>query len=225
MSAPENYRKLGNVGIAFKGEYKSDQQYKYANSVYYDGSTYIALKDNPSGNPKDDRVNWMYLARGVVSSGAVTSVNGQTGDVELVIPSKTSELENDSGYIPDNKVLETKEEVSANTNKGYLADALVVKEINGSLMGFIVTKTFTITTYASTKILAQFYSVVNLPITTPSGYTALCIKRCYSANYGYNNFSPNSITNTLVSGAMQNIGNAESLIGNITLEVVFVKNI
>lgn len=34
-----------------------------------------------------------------VGGGAVDSVNGQVGDVVLEIPSKTSQLENDSGFV------------------------------------------------------------------------------------------------------------------------------
>ena len=52
--------------------------------------------------------------------GAVDSVNGMTGDVVLEIPSKTSQLENDSGFItsiPDEYVTET--ELDA---KGYLTE-------------------------------------------------------------------------------------------------------
>ena len=52
--------------------------------------------------------------------GKVDSVNGMTGDVVLEIPSKTSQLENDSGFltqIPDEYVTET--ELDA---KGYLTE-------------------------------------------------------------------------------------------------------
>ena len=52
--------------------------------------------------------------------GAVDSVNGMTGDVVLDIPSKTSDLVNDSGFltqIPDEYVTET--ELDA---KGYLTE-------------------------------------------------------------------------------------------------------
>ena len=52
--------------------------------------------------------------------GAVNSVNGMTGDVVLYIPSKTSDLVNDSGFItqiPDEYVTET--ELDA---KGYLTE-------------------------------------------------------------------------------------------------------
>ena len=53
-----------------------------------------------------------------VGGGAVNSVNGMTGDVVLDIPSKTSDLVNDSGFltsIPDEYITET--ELDA---KGYL---------------------------------------------------------------------------------------------------------
>ena len=53
-----------------------------------------------------------------VGGGAVDSVNGMTGDVVLDIPSKTSDLVNDSGFltsIPDEYVTEA--ELDA---KGYL---------------------------------------------------------------------------------------------------------
>ena len=55
-----------------------------------------------------------------VGGGAVDSVNGMTGDVVLDIPSKTSDLVNDSGFltqIPDEYVTET--ELDA---KGYLTE-------------------------------------------------------------------------------------------------------
>lgn len=83
MAATENFRALGTVGTSYKGEYQPEKEYKYANTVYYDGSTYIALIDNPAGEPKDDGVNWKYFARGASGSGSVTSVNGKDGDVKL----------------------------------------------------------------------------------------------------------------------------------------------
>lgn len=52
--------------------------------------------------------------------GAVNSVNGMTGDVVLEIPSKTSQLENDSGFLTqhqDVSSLATKSEVKAVESK------------------------------------------------------------------------------------------------------------
>ena len=34
------------------------------NGVYYKGSTYVALRDNPTGPPAADGANWQYLAKG-----------------------------------------------------------------------------------------------------------------------------------------------------------------
>lgn len=42
-----------------------------------------------------------------VSSGAVSSVNGQTGDVVIDVPSKVSELQNDLGYLTEHQSLDT----------------------------------------------------------------------------------------------------------------------
>ena len=55
-----------------------------------------------------------------IGGGAVDSVNGMTGDVVLDIPSKTSDLVNDSGFItsiPSEYVTETELEA-----KGYLTE-------------------------------------------------------------------------------------------------------
>ena len=41
----------------------------------------------------------------ITQGGAVDSVNGMTGDVVLEIPSKTSQLENDSGYLTEHQSL------------------------------------------------------------------------------------------------------------------------
>ena len=40
-----------------------------------------------------------------IKGGAVDSVNGMTGDVVLDIPGKTSQLENDSGYLTEHQSL------------------------------------------------------------------------------------------------------------------------
>lgn len=56
----------------------------------------------------------------IVGGGAVDSVNGMTGDVVLDIPSKTSQLENDSGFLTqhqDVSSLATKSEVKAVESK------------------------------------------------------------------------------------------------------------
>lgn len=64
MSIPTGYEKLAVIGIAWKGEYTQGTAYKTMNGVYYKGSTYVALRDNPTGLPAADGANWQYLAKG-----------------------------------------------------------------------------------------------------------------------------------------------------------------
>lgn len=64
MSIPTGYERLAVIGIAWKGEYAQGTAYKTMNGVYYKGSTYVALRDNPTGPPVADGANWQYLTKG-----------------------------------------------------------------------------------------------------------------------------------------------------------------
>ena len=68
MAIPEGYEKLAVIGIAWKGDYTQGTAYKTMNGVYYGGSTYVALRDNPTGPPAADGANWQYLAKGFVAA-------------------------------------------------------------------------------------------------------------------------------------------------------------
>lgn len=123
---PETYLKVANLG---------------------DGSLTII-------NNKGESVVFTPAAGG--GGGAVDSVNGQTGTVVLDIPTKVSELENDSGYLTshqDISNLATKVELStveakipdvsnfattnyvetAITNKGYQTQTQVQTLINNAI--------------------------------------------------------------------------------------------
>ena len=70
MAAPEGYTKLGNVGYADKGGYSADATYNKYNTVYHEGSTYVALKDNLHGVTPADGANWRYMAKGFTEASA-----------------------------------------------------------------------------------------------------------------------------------------------------------
>lgn len=70
MAAPEGYTKLGNVGYADKGVYSADATYNKYNTVYHEGSTYVALKDNLHGVTPADGANWRYMAKGFNEASA-----------------------------------------------------------------------------------------------------------------------------------------------------------
>lgn len=150
MAVPEGATKLGTVGIAYKGVYNELQTYKYANAVYYNGSTYIALIDNPAGFPSNDGVNWRYLAQGFLQqaiseltvideSGILGEVNAEVNAQEFL--SKIAELEQGLEDTKANKAdtLDTLEEIVANTQSGKVAGALAVKELNSNLKSKVKT--------------------------------------------------------------------------------------
>lgn len=74
MAAPEGYKTLGKIGISYKGEYASNTAYERLDAVAHNGSTYLAIKDAPDGAPRDDKLNWIYLAKGF---------SGDIGDSEI----------------------------------------------------------------------------------------------------------------------------------------------
>lgn len=56
---------LGKVGIVDRGNYSSEVTYNSGDFVFYEGSTWLALKDGLTGIKPVDGENWKYLARGV----------------------------------------------------------------------------------------------------------------------------------------------------------------
>lgn len=74
--------------------YSSVQSYVFPNTVLYNGSTFLALKNNTGITPTNDGVNWRLVAqRGVDGQGSVSSVNGMLPDENgnVVIDSSDSE--------------------------------------------------------------------------------------------------------------------------------------
>lgn len=65
MAVPSGYTALGVVGYSFKGTYSSTTTYNKYNTVYYNGSTFVCIKDNTiNQTPGDDGVYWHLLAEG-----------------------------------------------------------------------------------------------------------------------------------------------------------------
>lgn len=188
MAVPEGATKLGTVGIAYKGAYNELQTYKYANAVYYNGSTYIALIDNPAGFPSNDGVNWRYLAQGFLQqaiseltvideSGILGEVNAEVNAQEFL--SKIAELEQGLEDTKANKAdtLDTLEEIAANTEGGRIAGALAVKELNSNFNNYEI-KILTSTETTSNVGTFSF----NYTNELPNGGTLLL---AYTANSNY----------------------------------------
>lgn len=70
---------LGLVGIADKGTYSAEVTYNKGQFVLYDGSTWLALKDNLTGVTPAEGESWKYLARGFAAEllSLVTAIDSQ----------------------------------------------------------------------------------------------------------------------------------------------------
>lgn len=77
MAAPEGYTELGRIGFVDKGNYASGTTYRTGDVVYYNGSTWVALKDNLRGVTPAPGANWKYMARGFAAEAlsAITAVD------------------------------------------------------------------------------------------------------------------------------------------------------
>lgn len=183
MAVPEGATKLGTVGIAYKGLYDELQTYKYANAVYYNGSTYIALIDNPAGFPSNDGVNWRYLAQGflqqAISALTVIDESGILGTADAEVNaqeflSKIAELEQGLENAKANKadILDSLEEVIANTEDGRIMGAKAGAELNSNLDGLITYKDIAFT---GNSVAAKQYGVKTNISIAKSGYTAISV--------------------------------------------------
>lgn len=75
MAAPAGYTELGRIGFVDRGTYASGTTYRIGDVVYYNGSTWSALKDNLKGVTPVAGANWKYMARGFAAEAlsAVTA--------------------------------------------------------------------------------------------------------------------------------------------------------
>lgn len=64
MAVPEGYSPLGRLGYVDRGTYAANTKYMKGDVVYYNGSTYTALKDNLTSVTPVNGSNWKYMARG-----------------------------------------------------------------------------------------------------------------------------------------------------------------
>lgn len=146
MAAPEGYKTLGKIGISYKGEYASNTAYERLDAVAHNGSTYLAIKDAPDGAPRDDKVNWIYLAKGfsgdigdseITFTEAENRENINTGESVKTVFGKIKKFFADLTAPAFAQMITTKEDLLATKATGYVPDAKAVAdaytELNGKL--------------------------------------------------------------------------------------------
>lgn len=147
MAAPEGYKTLGKIGISYKGDYDSNTTYERLDAVAHNGSTYLAIKDAPDGAPRDDKLNWIYLAKGfsgdigdseIAFTEAENRENINTGEIVKTVFGKIKKFFTDLTAPAFAQMITSKDDLLATKAAGYVPDAKAVAdaytELNGKLI-------------------------------------------------------------------------------------------
>lgn len=174
MAAPEGYNALGKIGISYKGDYDSNTTYERLDAVEHNGSTYLAIKDAPDGAPRDDKLNWIYLAKGfsgdigdseIAFTEAENRENINTGESVKTVFGKIKKFFADLTAPAFAQMITSKDDLLATKATGYVPDAKAVadavSEVNGKLESKIYSipikakesKTITVELYACAMLL------------------------------------------------------------------------
>ena len=147
MAAPEGYKTLGKIGISYKGDYNINTAYERLDAVLHNGSTYLALVDAPDGAPRDDKINWIYLAKGFSSdigdseitfTEAEARENIDTGESVKTVFGKIKKFFTDLTAPAFAQMITSKDDLLATKVTGYVPDAKAVAdtytELNSKLI-------------------------------------------------------------------------------------------
>lgn len=152
MAAPEGYKALGKIGISYKGDYNPNTVYERLDAVYHNGSTYLAIKDAPDGAPRNDKINWIYLAKGydgetvdvadseIAFTDSETRENIVSGEKVSTVFGKIKKFFTDLTAPAFAQMITTKEDLLATKVTGYVPDAKAVADAYTELNGKLNTK-------------------------------------------------------------------------------------
>ena len=149
MAAPEGYKTLGKIGISYKGDYNSNIAYERLDAVYHNGSTYLAIKDAPDGAPRDDKLNWIYLAKGfsgdigyseIAFTEAENRENINTGESVKTVFGKIKKFFADLTAPAFAQMITSKDDLLTTKATGYVPDAKAVADAVTDETGKLETK-------------------------------------------------------------------------------------
>lgn len=161
MAAPEGYNALGKIGISYKGDYDSNTTYERLDAVEHNGSTYLAIKDAPDGAPRDDKLNWIYLAKGfsgdigdseIAFTEAENRKNINTGESVKTVFGKIKKFFADLTAPAFAQMITSKDDLLATKATGYVPDAKAVADGFTELNGKLGYKVSSPTLYSEIKI-------------------------------------------------------------------------
>lgn len=181
MAAPEGYNALGKIGISYKGEYASNTAYERLDAVAHNGSTYLAIKDAPDGAPRDDKLNWIYLAKGfsgdigdseIAFTEAENRENINTGESVKTVFGKIKKFFADLTAPAFAQMITSKDDLLATKATGYVPDAKAVADAVTDVTGKLESKIYSIYIKAkeSKTITVEFYACAMLLVAGATMY-------------------------------------------------------
>ena len=186
---------LGNLSSA--GYLKANTEYPF----YYDGAnwvcwfnvntTYSALSeaDMHTGTATTARlITAQRLKQAVEYHAPVTSVNGNTGDVTVTVPTKTSELTNDSGFLTSAPV------TSVNHQTGAVIISVPTKTSDLTNNGDDGTSAFATYNYLTTKGYIRAGDLNNPTFCATDATTQAVLQQAFGASADV--VVPSDITST-----------------------------
>lgn len=209
MAAPEGYNALGKIGISYKGDYNSNTAYERLDAVAHNGSTYLAIKDAPDGAPRDDKLNWIYLAKGfsgdigdseIAFTEAENRENINTGESVKTVFGKIKKFFADLTAPAFAQMITTKDDLLATKATGYVPDAKAVADAVTDVTGKLRwkrlgTKVGTdgidipenaneicINVYLSDSTYPQYYKTIPIDLVGDTASTVLVASTYYSSS-------------------------------------------
>ena len=181
MAAPEGYNALGKIGISYKGDYDSNTTYERLDAVEHNGSTYLAIKDAPDGAPRDDKVNWIYLAKGfsgdigdseITFTEAENRENINTGESVKTVFGKIKKFFADLTAPAFAQMITSKDDLLATKATGYVPDAKAVADAVTDVTGKLESKIYSIPIKAkeSKTITVELYACAMLLVAGATMY-------------------------------------------------------
>ena len=181
MAAPEGYNALGKIGISYKGEYASNTAYERLDAVTHNGSTYLAIKDAPDGAPRDDKLNWIYLAKGfsgdigdseIAFTEAENRENINTGESVKTVFGKIKKFFADLTAPAFAQMITSKDDLLATKATGYVPDAKAVADAVTDVTGKLESKIYSIPIKAkeSKTITVELYACAMLLVAGATMY-------------------------------------------------------
>lgn len=155
----------GRAMMLYRGLYDNTHTYEKLDVVNYNGSLYISTTDGNLGTEPTDGTKWkLFLQGGIADNIQATDTQGIVGEaggssfVQLLLDSLAERVVE---KVDKASILNTEEEIDANTSEGNIAGALAIKSLKSNLTNSFDTlnSKLAITNYSRGDMDAELNSI------------------------------------------------------------------